>query len=505
VKAVKRSKTDVDESTDMSDTIEWLLANVPSNNGRVGVWGISYLGFYTVTSCIDAHPAIKACSPQAPMIDVADGDDLYHNGAFLLAHDFPFFASFNRGPRTGPGPEQPPGFEPGTKDGYRWFLDVGPLQNLERIVFQGTGPDWTELTHHPNYDDFWKARNLRPHLKHLKPAFLYVGGWYDTEDLFGALTGYRTTEANNPGIENRLVMGPWYHGQWVFDDGSKLGSASAGGPTTPFFLEHVLLPFFTRHLKDKPADGETAEAVVFETGSNQWRRYPAWPPPEATRRSLYLEPDGKLSFSPSARVGFDEYPSDPARPVPVVDWLAFGLPAEYMVADQRFASRRPDVLVYRTDPLERDVTIAGPVAPTLHVATTGTDADFMVKLIDEYPADAPDEGATPPVLGFAGYQRLVRGEPFRGKFRRDRSKPVPFVPDRPDSLHFVMPDVNHTFRKGHRIMVQVQSTWFPLIDRNPQTFVPNIFFARAEDFRKAAMRVYHGPNRASRLDVSILP
>ena len=500
---VKRSPKDVDESSDTYDTIDWLLKNVPGNNGRVGLWGISYLGFYTVAGCIDAHPALKACSPQAPMIDIADGDDLYHNGAFLLAHDFPFFASFNRGPRKEVGPDPRFPFDPGTPDGYQWFLELGPLSNLEPRVFKGTAPDWRDITSHPNYDAFWKARDLKPHLKKLTPAYLYVGGWYDAEDLSGALAGYRTTEKNNPGITNDLVMGPWYHGQWLLDDGSRLGPASAGGPTSPYYQDQILLPFFLHYLKDGSA--EIAEATVFETGTNHWRRYPSWPPPDAERKTLYLAASGRLDYSkPSSAASYDEYPSDPAKPVPTVDFQHFGLPREYMVADQRFAARRPDVLVYRTEPLDQDVTVVGPIGAVLHVATTGTDADFIVKLIDEYPGNAPAEDSTPPNLGFPGYQRLVRGEPFRGRFRRSRERPLAFVPGRPDSIRFQMPDIDHTFRTGHRIMVQIQSTWFPHIDRNPQTFVPNIFEAKAADFRKATMRIYHDAARPTRLEIAVL-
>jgi len=501
---VKRGSQDVDESSDTYDTVEWLLKNVPRHNGKVGLWGISYLGFYTVTGCLDSHPALVACSPQAPMIDVAAGDDLYHNGAFLLAHVFPFFTSFNRGPRkqVGPDPEFP--FDPGTKDGYQYFLRVGPLGNLERTLFKGTAPDWVELTQHPNHDAFWRVRDLRPHLKKLRAAFLWVGGWYDAEDLFGALAGYRAAEGGNPGLPNGLVMGPWYHGQWLFDDGSQLGPARFGGPTTPYYQDQVLLPFFVHYLKAGPAP-DLAEATVFETGSNAWRRYDAWPPKTAARRALYLKPGGKLAFTPpAASAEFDEYLSDPAKPVPVVDWIAFELPREYMVADQRFASRRPDVLVYQTEPLADPVTLAGPIAPVLHVSTSGTDADFMVKLIDVYPDDAPSYPDDPTRFPVGGYQRLVRGEPFRGRFRRSLEQPVPFVPNRPDSIAFVMPDVNHAFLKGHRIMVQIQSTWFPHIDRNPQTFVPNIFQAKASDFHKATMRVYHSPARPTRLEVMVV-
>ncbi len=509
-KPVKRSPKDVDESSDTYDTIEWLLKNVPRNNGKVGLWGISYLGFYTVAGCIDSHPALVACSPQAPMIDVAAGDDLYHNGAFLLAHPFPFFTSFNRGPRKEVGPDPQFPFKPGTGDGYKYFLETGPLGNLERNVFKGTAPDWVEMTSHPNHDAFWKVRDLRPHLKHVTAAFLYVGGWYDAEDLFGPLAGYRAVEANNPGAFNAIVMGPWFHGQWLFDDGSRLGHAEFGGPTSPHYQDEILLPFFRYFLKGGPKP-DISEANVFETGTNLWRRYDAWPPANIQRKSVYLHAGGKLTFTPPARgagAPYDEYLSDPAKPVPTVDWIHFGLPREYMTADQRFASRRPDVLVYQTEPLAEDITIAGPLAPKLYVATSGTDADFIVKLIDVYPEDAPgveDQGTDLPKFRLGGYQRLVRGEPFRGRFRRSFEHPVPLAANQPDSIQFVMPDILHTFKRGHRIMVQIQSSWFPHIDRNPQTFVRNIFQAKPSDFRAATMRIYHSAERPTQIEVGVLP
>jgi len=505
---VKRGPQDVDESSDAHDTIEWLLQNLPRHNGRVGITGISYPGFYTSASCIDAHPALVACSPQAPMTDIAAGDDAFHNGAFLLPHNFGFYLFFGRGLATEPGPDVRIPFSYGTPDGYEFYLRMGPLANADARYFQGRQPLWLNYVKHPNYDDFWKARNLRPHLRAMKPAMLVVGGWYDAEDLFGPLATYRAIEAQSPGATNTLVMGPWYHGQWNRDDGERLGHAFFGQKTSVFFRDSVQFPFFLHHLKGAPAPA-IPEALVFEGGTNRWRRHDTWPPREAERRTLYLHPGGRLAFTPPpaparGEPGHDEYVSDPAKPVPFIDWIAQGMPREYMTADQRFASRRPDVLTYQTDPLEADVTLAGPVSPVLHVATSGTDADFIVKLIDVHPDDAEDNPADP---GFkvAGYQQLVRGEPFRGRFRRSFEAPVAFTPNRPDSIRFEMPDVYHTFRKGHRIMVQVQSTWFPHIDRNPQTFVPNIFLAKASDFRRATMRVYREPARPSALGVLVRP
>jgi putative CocE/NonD family hydrolase len=505
-RADKRTRADVDESSDAYDTIEWLLAHVPRNNGRVGITGISYPGFYTSESCIDAHPALVACSPQAPMTDVARGDDAFHNGAFLLAHFLGFHYRFGRGPRTEPGPD--PRYPPpaALDDAYRFYLDLVPLASIEDRYFRGTAPLWTELTRHPNYDAYWKARDLGPHLQNLRPAMLVVGGWYDAEDLFGALATYRAIETQSPGATNTLVMGPWYHGQWNRDVGERLGHARFGAPTSVYFRDSVQFPFFMHFLKDGPPTN-LPEALVFEGGTNVWRREAAWPPPAAAPAALYLHPGGHLSFQTAPpRAGsseYDQYVSDPTKPVPFIDWIAPGMPREYMTADQRFAARRPDVLIYQTDPLTQDLTLAGPITPVLHVATSGTDADFVVKLIDVWPdSTPPDPGDTSFVT--SGYQELVRGEPFRGRFRRGFERPIAFVPNRPDSLRFTMPDIYYTFRRGHRVMVQIQSSWFPYIDRNPQTLVPNPFDAGVTDYRPATMRVYRSAERPTRLEVLVL-
>jgi len=507
-RAVKRGPREVDESTDTYDTIEWLLANLSGHNGRVGITGISYPGFYTSASCIDAHPALVACSPQAPMTDVAQGDDAFHNGAPLVAHFAGFHLGFGRGPRTTPGPDprypRPAG---NVLDAYQWYLDLGPVINLERNYFKGTAPLWADLMQHPNYDHYWKARDLRPHLKNMKPAMLIVGGLYDAEDLWGAWASYRAIERQSPGAVNTIVMGPWYHGQWNRDDGESLGHAWFGAKTGVFFRDSIQFPFFLHYLKGAPRPA-LPEALIFETGSNAWRRYDAWPPATAAPRALYLHPGGRLAFDPPPTAPgpreYDAYVSDPARPVPLVEWVASGMPREYMTADQRFAARRPDVLVYQTGPLPGDVTVLGPVSPVLHVATTGTDADFIVKLIDVFPDDAPRNPADS-LFVVPGYQQLVRGEPFRGRFRRSFEQPVAFEPDRPDSIRFTMPDINHTFRRGHRIMVQVQSTWFPFTDRNPQTFVPNIFEAPDSAYRSATMRVYRSAARPTRIEILVVP
>jgi putative CocE/NonD family hydrolase len=501
-KPVKSSRQDVDESTDTYDTIDWLLKNIPRNNGRAGIWGISYPGFYAAAGMIDAHPALKAASPQAPVSDLYMGDDAYHNGAFMLAANFGFYAFFQKqkNPEL-PAPRQP--FNWGTTDGYDFYLNAGSLANLGEKYFRNANPYWEGNLRHPTYDDFWKSRNIRRHLKQIKPAVLTVGGWFDAEDCAGPLESYRMIEANSPPANNHLVMGPWCHGCWT-RPGDSLRDIKFHSKTGDFYKEKIELPFFVHHLKEKPAPN-LPKAWMFETGANQWRRFDAWPPRHAQPRDLYLHAGGKLSFEPPGETeAFDEYVSDPARPVPYLDSIQNGMANDYMVADQRFAAKRPDVLVYQSDALEEDITLAGPVRPFLHVSTTGTDSDFVVKLIDVYPADYPDPEPNPKGLKMGGYQQLVRGEPFRGKYRKSFETPEPFKPGVMETIEFRMPDVLHTFRRGHRIMVQIQSSWFPLTDRNPQTFtdIPN---AKAADFVKATQRVSRSRQRPSKLGLTVLP
>jgi uncharacterized protein len=477
---------DVDESTDTWDTVDWLVKNVAGNNGRVGLVGISYPGFYAAAGMIDAHPALRAVSPQAPVADLYHGDDSYHNGAFYLAANFDFYASFFPRPDGPSVPTQWEHFDYGTKDGYDYLLRMGSLANAE-ARFKRPNPLWRDNIEHPNDDEHWKRMNLRPHLRGIRPAVLTVGGFYDAEDLAGPLNVYRAVEASSPGADNRLVMGPWEHGGWEAKDGDRLGPLRFGSRTSAFFQEKIELPFFTHYLKDAP-EPAPAEATVFETGSNVWRRFDAWPPPKATLRTLYLRAGRKLAFDPPAESGataFDEYVSDPARPVPYLARPATGMPGEYMTEDQAFVAARPDVLVYETAPLTEPLTVAGPVGVSLTVSTTGTDGDFVVKLIDA-------------AAGPRGFQQLVRGEPFRARFRNGFETPEPLVPGQAARISFEMPDVLHTFRPGHRLMVHVQSSWFPLVDRNPQTFV-DIAHAKPEDFRAATERIYRGRDQGSRL------
>jgi len=494
---------DFDESSDTWDTIDWLVKNVPNNNGNVGMFGISYPGFYTAMGMIDSHPALKAASPQAPVTDWFIGDDLHHNGAFFLAQNFGFMFWFAQ-KLEDPLHDMPQNFRFGTPDGYDFFLRMGPLANSDQQLLKGRAPEWTEFLAHPNYDDYWKARNIRPHLKNIHCAVMTVGGWYDAEDLFGPLEVYRNTGQMNSGITNMLVMGPWSHGAWGKGPGDKLGQISFHAKTAEYYREKIELPFF-RHFLKGDKNFTPAAAQVFVTGLDQWRRFDAWPPKEVKPRTLYLRAGGGLAFEPAAEraEAFDEYVSDPAKPVPFTNDPSTTYPKAYPIEDQRFVASRTDVLVYQTEPLEDDLTFAGPLKATLHVSTTGTDADWVVKLVDVYPGDFPNPEPNPADVKLGGYQQLVRGDVIRGRFRNSFEKPEPFEPGQPARIEMNMPDVCHCFRRGHRVMVQVQSSWFPLVDRNPQTYV-DIATAKAEDFKKATQRVYRSSEAASALTVQVL-
>jgi putative CocE/NonD family hydrolase len=503
----KKGPQDIDESTDTYDTINWLVKHVPNNNGRVGLWGISYPGFYTAAGMIEAHPALKAASPQAPIVDWFVGDDWHHNGALMLPHVFNFMANFGR-PRPEPIKKSPylP-FDHDTPDGYAFFLKMGPLANADNRYFKGDVAFWNEVMKHGTYDEFWRARNLRPHLKNIKPAVMSVGGWFDAENLFGALETFKSVERAGPGTTNLLVMGPWLHGGWQGGrgDGDSLGHVSFNAKTAEFYREKIELPFFEYHLKGT-GDFKHPKAWVFETGTNQWRKYESWPPKSVQAKPLYFGKGNVLSGKAPDNDGeaFDEYVSDPAKPVPFVDKIGIGMLAEYMVGDQRMAARRPDVLSYETDVLPEDVTIAGPIQVDLFVSTTGTDTDWVVKVIDVYPDDYPDPKPNPSGVRMGAFQQLVRGDVMRGKFRNSFEKPEPFSPGKPTPVKFAVPDTLHTFRAGHRIMVQVQSSWFPLVDRNPQTFL-DIYAAKEADFQKATQRVYRSKDMASRITVLVRP
>ena len=518
----------IDETTDTYDTVDWLIKNIPNNNGRVGVYGISYPGFYTSMAGIDNHPAIKAISPQAPVSDWFHGDDMHHNGALFLAQNYAFFAFFGQ-PRPAPtatGDYVKP-YKFGTQDGYKFYLDMGGLRNSGDLYQKQLGTRirfWDEMMAHPNYDQFWKERNIFPNLKNIKTAVMTVGGWYDNEDLFGALNTYQSVERQNPGIFNVLVMGPWFHGGWERSDGDWLGTAYFGQKTSVYYREHFELPFFNYFLKDKGDISQIKDVNVFDTGANQWRDFADWSPTVTNERSLYLLPNGKLSFEkPAGRAtgaAYDEYISDPMNPVPYTQKITLNYPRDFMTEDQRFAAGRPDVLVYQTDPLTEDITVAGNIKPELFISSSGSDSDFVVKLIDVFPDDyqypetgnklpngqpervKPPENSASCVFAPGGYEMLLRGEPFPARFRNGFEKPVPLRPNTPTKISYVMPGVVHTFKKGHRIMVQIQSTWFPLVARNPQKFMPNYKLGGNANFQKATERVYHSAQYSSHLTLS---
>ncbi len=502
---------DIDESTDAYDTIDWLVKNVPSNSGKVGIWGISQPGFFAAAALIDAHPALVAASPQAPVIDYYQGDDVYHNGAFMLAHRFRFYMGFKARDEEPSRPKTAVPFDYGTVDGYEFFLNLGSLANADEKYFKGTQPYWKLNIEHTTYDVVWKSRAIWKYMSNIKPATMLVGGWFDTEDPQGLLRQFAFMEKNSPPANNMLVMGPWTHGGFSRGDGDRVGNVNFGSKTGLYYRQQIEFPFFLHHLKGRAA--LFPKAWVFETGTNQWRKFDAWPPKATKSSSLFLAPGGALTWDRPQAATADEYLADPNRPVPYIAHVGIGVRPDYMTEDQRFAATRPDVLVYKTPVLDQDVTIMGPIGVDLKVSTTGTDSDFVVKLIDVYPPDYPDHNTPPgpaPTLAPAnkiqmgGYQQLVRGEPFRGKFRKSFEQPTAFVPNQPDRIAFQLPDVAHTFRAGHRIMVQVQSSWFPLTDRNPQTFgdIPN---AKPTDFVKATQRVFLGGADGSRLELKLLP
>ena len=508
----KKSKNDVDDASDTSDTIDFLLKTIPNNNGKVGIWGISYPGFYTSASMIDSHPALVAASPQAPMTDLFAGDDdAYHGGTFMLAANFGFYAFFlpQKNP-TLPQPSVP--FDFGTPDTYRFYLNAGSLSEMEQKYLKGANWLYTDQMKHDTYDDYWQSRDLSRHMKNVKCAVLVVGGWYDAEDLSGPFRTFNATSKFNPETPTTLVEGPWVHGGWSRTDGSHLGDVQFNAKTAEYFRSSIQFPFFEHYLKGK---GEAPpKAIVFETGTNVWRHFDSWPPKAATPKTLYFHANGKLSFDPPTEAsGSDSYLSDPAHPVPFVGYTTDTVPQRYMVDDQRFASYRPDVLVYQSDILTEDVTIAGPINPKLKIASTATDSDFDVKLIDVYPENYPDpdDAGRPnkrqidaPPLHMGGYQQLVRGEPMRAKFRNGWEKPEALTPGKVTEVNSNMPDLFHTFRAGHRIMVQVQSSWFPLTDRNPQTFT-DIPYAKPDQFVKATEQVFHQKDAASGVEVLVLP
>lgn len=496
----KKTKKDVDESSDAYDTMDWLIKNLKNHNGRVGMWGISYPGYYATCAAINAHPALKCVSPQAPISDWFF-DDVHHHGAYFLAFNTVFFGLMDL-PSYQPYKEWRTGYDWKSGDGYNFYKDLGPLKNIKANYFGDSIKFWNDIVSHPNYDEFWKKRNILPHLKNIKPAVLVVGGWYDAEDLYGTFKTYKSIEKNNPGTKNSFVVGPWCHGGWARTDGSFLGNVSFGAQNSFYYRDSVELPFFNFYLKDK-GTLNLPEATMFLTGKNEWRKFDTWPPKSTESQRIFLCSNGVLDFEKhmTDTVAYNEFISDPQKPVPYIDVISFDAYKEYMTDDQRFAATRPDVLVYQTEILQEDLVLAGPLTAHLKVSTTGTDADWVVKVIDVYPADAPDNPTTRPGMKMGGYQQMVRSEVIRGRFRNSYEKPEPFKPGQIEKIDLELQDVLHCFKKGHRIMVQVQSSWFPLVDINPQKYVDNIFEADKEDFIKATHRLYLGD---SFLEVGVL-
>ena len=485
-----KKANEFDEASDTYDTIDWLVKNLRNNNGNVGVFGISYPGFYSTMAALSNHPALKAVSPQAPVTEWFMGDDFHHNGAFMLMDGFSFYFGFGK-PRPLPTTVGPKGFDFPTKDNYDFYLRTGALPNFSKLMGDSI-KFWKDLMNHPNYDAWWKARDARANVQSISPhiATLVVGGLYDAEDCFGAWSLYKSIEqkARN---NNKIVMGPWYHGQWARGDGKSLGNVQWGSNTSDWYGKNVELPFFNYYLKQKGSIDQLKEATIFFTGANEWKHMPKWPADNITYESYAFLKGGYLSqtvplIAPLS--SWSEYISDPAKPVPYTEDVHFRRTREYMTDDQRFAARRPDVLVFQTEPLDKDLTLAGPVVADLMVSMSGSDADFVVKLIDVFPDNFENPNGNGYIMN--GYQMLVRGEVMRGKFRNNFEKPEPFVPNKATRLKYSLPDIAHTFKKGHRLMVQVQSSWFPLVDRNPQQFM-NIYQAKDKDFKKATIRVFH--------------
>ncbi len=500
----KSGPKDVDESTDTYDTIDWLLANIPHHNGKVGMWGIDYAGFSAIAGMINAHPALKAVSPQAPVTDFWR-DSFHTGGAFDLLNAVRFTTSYGE-----PAPGQPARYHlfslRMTGDSYAFLLNLGPLSYLDRLYLQGTRPLWIDFANHPNDDDYWRSRAILPHLSKTAPAVMTVGGWFDDRNLYGPLACYQAIEEKNPGVFNTLVMGPWDHAGWLggYETKDGLGDIPFGSNPAEFFQDNIELNFFEYFLKGR---GRPAlpEAFVFQTGTNRWRAFDHWPPREAQSKTLFLQSGGGLSFN--APVGSadarDEFVSDPANPIPVVNQPAMWLPTDFMVQDQRFLIGRPDILMYQSDSLAGDLTVAGPLEADLWVSTSRGDADWVVTLIDVYPPEGDEEFPNAYIL--RGYNMPVRIGVLRGRFRSSATDPKPFVANEPTRVTVELRDVCHTFRKGHRIMVHIQSSWFPYIDRNPQKYVPNIYKAETEDFVQATHRVYRSPERSSCLKLGVLP
>ena len=505
-----KKNAEFDEASDTYDAIEWMINNIPGNNKRVGVFGISYPGFYSTMAALSGHPALKAVSPQAPVTEWFIGDDFHHNGAFMLMDAFSFYSGFGKS-RPQPTTIGSPGFDPPSMDNYDFYLRTGPVKNFTKIMGDSIA-FWKDLMSHPDYDNWWKARNPRNFVTNIKPAMLVVGGLYDAEDCFGAWNLYKTIEEKSKNTDNRLVMGPWVHGGWSSSESSYIGNVRFGDKTSEYYQRNIEIPFFNFYLKLRGTVHGIAEANIFFSGENEWKKLNQWPPQNVEYKNLYLAENNKLLLDGitvnNKPTGTSEYMSDPAHPVPYTEDVHLGRTAEYMTDDQRFASRRPDVLTFATGTLSQDITLAGPLVADLAVSLSTTDADFVVKLIDVFPDEFKyDETVSGKGNGkdypMGGYQMLVRGEIMRGKYRNSYEKPEAFVPGKITQVKYTLPDVAHTFKKGHQLMIQIQSSWFPLADRNPQKFT-DIYHCNESDFQKATIKVYHDGVNASKIILPVL-
>jgi putative CocE/NonD family hydrolase len=502
----KKKKTDIDEASDTYDAIDWLIKNIKNNNGNVGVFGISYPGFYSTMAALSGHPAVKAVSPQAPVTEWFMGDDFHHNGAFMMMDAFGFYSSFGK-PRPKPTTVGPKGYKFYTEDKYKFYLETGALKNLSKQMGDSV-KFWNDLMNHPNYDDWWKARDARVGFKNPPkyiPPVLVVGGVFDAEDCYGAWRLYEAIEKSNPNLKNQIVMGPWYHGGWSRGDGSKLGNIQFGSKTSEYYQQNIEIPFFNFYLKGKGNIDRIKEANIFFTGENNWRTFESWPPAKVSQTSLFLNEGKRLSYNQGSGLNlFSSYVSDPSKPVPYTDGVIKDRTREYMTDDQRFSSTRTDVLTFTTAKLDEDVTLAGTILADLKVALSTTDADFIVKVIDVFPEKFMyDSLQNENGYLMDSYQMLVRGEVMRGRYRNSFEKPEAFIPGKIETVKFELPDVAHTFKKGHQIMVQIQSTWFPLVDRNPQQFV-DIYHCEDKDFIPSEIKIFHDAQNPSRLVLPVL-
>jgi uncharacterized protein len=502
---------EIDEASDTYDVIDWLIKNVENNNGNVGVMGTSYPGFYSTEAALSGHPALKAVSPQAPVTDWFMGDDFHHNGAFFAMDGFGFYSTFGK-PHPKPTQGYGTGYNFTVKDNYKFYLENGTPKNLAKLIGDSI-KFWHQMMEHPNYDAWWQARNARNGLYNVKPAMLWVGGLFDAEDCWGAWNAYKACENQSPQTNSSIVMGPWYHGQWS-GEGNFLGNIRYGSNTSDWYQKNIEVPFFNYHLKGKGTINKIAEANIFFTGSNEWQQFLVWPQTLSTSE-LFVYDNGELSFTQPSILyeqknktakTFSEYTSDPAHPVPYTEDVHNRRTREYMTDDQRFAERRPDVLTFKTKILDDDLTVGGPIIADIMASASTTDADFVVKIIDVFPDDfkyADSIKGNGKEYPMGGYEMLVRGEIMRGKFRNSFEKPEPFVPNKITNVRFSLPDIAHVFKKGHRLMIQIQSSWFPLADRNPQQFM-NIYKAQEKDYIKSTIKIYHNQANQTKFLLPIL-